>query len=213
MTDLLQIPLYHITHIDNLPGILAANGLWCDCEKLKREVNSINIAHSELKERRMGTSVPLYPHKKLGEFVPFYFTNRSPMLYAIHTGFVKGYKGGQESIVYLVSSIGEIMACRRNWCFTDGHAVEAISDFYNDLSDLEKLDWNVIDDWSWKNSADDNDRKRRKQAEFLVEAFVPLEVFLGIGVKSPAMQERVHKLLFGKNNPMAVSIEPDWYYN
>ncbi len=57
------------------------------------------------------------------------------MLYAIHTGFVEGYTGGQESIIYLISSIGKMITCRRNWCFTDDHAVEAIFDFYNELSD------------------------------------------------------------------------------
>lgn len=212
MIEPLHIPLYHITHIENLPGILAAGGLWCDSEKLKRGVNSINIAHSELKERRMRASVPLYPSKKLGDFVPFYFANRSPMLYAIHTGFVEGYVGGQESIIYLVSSIGKMMACKTNWCFTDGHAVETVSDFYNELSDLKKLDWDVINDWSWKNSVEDNDRKRRKQAEFLIETFVPLQVFSVIGVKSRTMQERVQQLLSGQMNPLPVSIEPKWYY-
>ncbi len=70
----------------------------------------------------------------------------------------------------------------------------------------------MISDWSWENSADDNDRKRRKQAEFLVETFVPLQVFSGIGVKNRGMQERVQQLLYGQSNPPAVFIEPDWYY-
>ncbi|MFA6101600.1 MAG: DUF4433 domain-containing protein [Victivallaceae bacterium] len=208
----LQIPLYHITHIDNLPSILAAGGLWCDCERLRQGFRSINIAHPELKLRRMGTPVGLYPGKKIGDFVPFYFANRSPMLYSIHTGFVNGYAGGQGAVVYLVTDVGRLLKCGNNWCFSDGHAVEAFSGFYNELNDLDKIDWPLIGNWSWKNTLEDNDRKRRKQAEFLVEGSVPLSAVSHIAAMNAAAQAQVAGILNNSTIPLAVTIEPDWYY-
>ncbi len=210
--DPLSIPLYHITHIDNLPAIIESGGLWCDRARIEKGLNPINIAYQGLKERRMRAPVPLYPCKTLGDFVPFYFTNRSPMLYAIHTGFVEGYSGGQDAVVYLVTSIGELSACGRNWCFTDGHAVEAFTEFYNNIEELDKIDWDVIDDWSWHNTMEDNDRKRRKQAEFLVEEFVPIDSFSRIAVMNVTMKDNVTKLLAGLDSDFTVSCEPGLFY-
>jgi len=211
--DPLQIPVYHITHVDNLPGIIESNGLWCDRKRMQQNLASVNIAHEELKQRRMKVHVPLYNPKTLGDFVPFYFTNRSPMLYAIHTGFVKGYAGGQEAIIYLITTVGQLLNCGRDWCFTDGHAVEAFSDFYNKLDELSNIDWNLIEQWSWKNTSTDQDRKRRKQAEFLVEDSVPFSAFSQIIVNNDYINEKVLKICIGHKGQISVIINPDWYYN
>lgn len=205
-------PLYHITHIDNLSGIIEAEGLWCDKIRIEQKIVCKNIAHLELKERRMRTPVPVFPDTTLGDFVPFYFANRSPMLYSIHTGYVEGYSGGQVDVIYLVTSTDRLAGTGRRWCFTDGHAVEAFSSFYADLTDLHVIDWSVIENWSWRNTQDDNDRKRRKQAEFLVEESVPLAVFSHIAVKNSIMQTKVEKILAKYDIAMPVTIEPNWYY-
>jgi hypothetical protein len=103
-------PIYHITHIDNLPGILREGGLWSDAERLRRGLLVQSIAYQELKDHRSQRSVetldgrPVAQAGELSDYVPFYFANRSPMLYAIHTGYVEGYTGGQADVVYLVSS-------------------------------------------------------------------------------------------------------------
>jgi hypothetical protein len=92
--------IYHITHIDNLPRILAEDGLVCDAEAEQRKLCAQSIAHATLKDRRARTSVeknsgtPVAAGGVLADYVPFYFTNRSPMLFAIHKGAVVGYDGG-----------------------------------------------------------------------------------------------------------------------
>jgi len=207
-----QIHLFHITHVDNLPAIIKSGGLWCDRERIVQGFSSVNIAHKSLKERRMATKVPLYFPKTLGDFVPFYFTTRSPMLFSVHTGSVDDCSYRQESIIYLVTTTENLTTCQRNWCFTDGHAVEAISEFYNNLNDLDKIDWNLINDWSWHNTLEDSDRKRRKQAEFLVENSVPFSAFFEITVKNEVMKRKVQKILEMNIINIAVSIKPKWYY-
>jgi hypothetical protein len=46
-----------------------------------------------------------------------------------------------------------------------------LTDFYDDLNDLKEVDWNVMTLRIWKDTNDDPDRKRRRQAEFLVYHF------------------------------------------
>ena len=211
--------IYHITHIDNLPHILAEGKLVCDAEASDRNLCEQSIAHATLKERRARTPVmkndgsAVSAGGMLADYVPFYFTNRSPMLFAIHKGAVLGYDGGQSSVVYLVSSIEEVAASNLAWCFTDGHAVEEVSEFYDDFQDLKNIDWKVIENWSWKNTLSDLDRKRRKQAEFLVHREVPWQLVSQIGVLNPGMAMRVQEAIGEiRHNPRLI-VAPNWYYN
>jgi hypothetical protein len=207
-----DIPLYHITHIDNLPGILESGGLWCDKKRMEQRFQLINIAHEPLKGRRLKTGVPLFPGMTLGDFVPFYFTNRSPMLYAIHSGFVEGYSGGQGEVIYLVTTIGRILTGDREWCFTDGHAVEAVTDFFNSLEGLKRIEWELVSGWSWHNTLEDNDRKRRKQAEFLVKDFTPWQWINQVAVYDIRQKSNVERIINIQGHHTTIRVEPKWYY-
>lgn len=171
--------IYHITHIDNLPSIVADGGLWCDTERRHLLARHVTIAYENLKERRRRKAVTVGAGGVLADYVPFYFCPRSPMLYAIAKGYVTSYRGSQTELIYLVSSVERVIEGEHRWCFTDGHALEHFSNFYSDYHDLDKLDWPVIRNRYWQATLDDPDRKRRKQAEFLVHRFFPLPlVFL-----------------------------------
>ena len=210
--------IYHITHIDNLPGILREGGLWCDAEALKRGLLVQSIAYPELKERRSRRNVetldgrPVAAGGSLADYVPFYFANRSPMLYAIHTGYVEGYTGGQAEVVYLVSSVEHVVTMGGQWCFTDGHAVEALTEFFFSLDDLSRLDWSVVEHWTWRDRANDLDRKRRKQAEFLVHRFFPWEWVQSVAVMTSPMATRVREMIAGLGHQPVVTLERKWYY-
>ncbi len=134
------------------------------------------------------------------------------MLYSIHTGYVDSYDGGQKDIIYLVSSVERVAQGKRQWCFTDGHAVEAMTDFFDNAADLNRVDWAVINHWSWKNTEEDPDRKRRKQAEFLIHQSFPWSWVEGIGVINNAMQQQVSSVLAQTQHQPTVMIQPKWYY-
>ncbi|MEI6286602.1 MAG: DUF4433 domain-containing protein [Bacillota bacterium] len=207
-----NVRLYHITHATNLSGIIEAGGLWSDNACAEKGISSLNIGYSRLKARRLTTPVPLRTGKYVGDYVPLYFANRMPMLYAISQNQVVEYSGEQREIIYLVTTIGDVLRRCENWLFTDGHAVESISGFYNDLADLEQLDWNLVEAWSWRNTTDDNDRKRRKQAEFLVEKYLPWECINKIAVYDEIMVGRVKTALAGAAHCPEVCVESKWYY-
>ncbi len=136
------------------------------------------------------------------------------MLYAIHMGFVDGYSRGQSEIVHLVSSAEAVEEDDDlRWVFTDGHAEMApLTDFYNDLDDLDKIDWNVMKSTYWNDTDDDPDRKRRRQAEFLVHEFFPWKLIAGIGVHGQATVERVQEILKKSRHKPDVEIKRAWYY-
>ena len=109
-------PIYHITHVDNLPGIVQAGGLWCDAVRRRQGFPCVGIAHENLKARRSRKSVqdgsgrPIAAGGVLADYVPFYFANRSPMLCAVHYKKIVGYAGGQHDIVHLVSAVETVAA-------------------------------------------------------------------------------------------------------
>jgi len=137
-------PIYHITHLRNLPGILELGGLYANSATARRGVEHVNIAHQSIQDRRATTRVPLPPGGVLHDYVPFYFAPRSPMLYAIHRGNVQGYTEGQTFIVHLVTTAEAIAASGQPFVFTDGHAIMAFTSFYNDLRQLDQVDWDIM---------------------------------------------------------------------
>jgi len=148
----------------------------------------------------------------LADYVPFYFAPRSPMLYTINRGNVEGYQEGQRPIVHLVSSAEAVRAAGLSFAFTDGHADMDISHFFNDLQDLERVDWNVMSSKYWSDTLGDGDRKRRRQAEFLVYQFFPITRIETIGVINQNMADRVTQFIETLGLELSVQAQPTWYY-
>jgi hypothetical protein len=205
-------PIYHITHVTNLPAMLEQGGLWCDRESAQRGLANVGIAHAHIKERRSKRVVPVGPGGTLADYVPFYFAPRSPMLYAIYRNQVATYQGGQADIVHLVSNAESVQANGRAFVFSDGHADMAISSFFTDLADLKHLDWKMMKETYWNDTPPDGDRKRRRQAEFLAHEFFPWSLVSEIGVIDEAMAGKVNLLLAGGAHVPIAHVRRNWYY-
>ncbi len=205
-------PIYHITHIRNLPNIIKNGGLWCDRAVSQGNLAHVSIAHQHIKERRAQKQVNCAAGGNLADYVPFYFAPRSPMLYANHKGSVEGYRGGQAAILHLVVSAEKIGKRGLSFAFTDGHAEMSISRFYTNLRDLNRIDWKMMQETYWNDTLEDGDRKRRRQAEFLVHQFLPFDLIESIGVFNPATAAQVIGLLQSLKPKITVTVEPKWYY-
>jgi len=201
-------PIYHITHVDNLSGIIEKGGLYCDRDAKK--INFVGIGHKHIKTRRDNTRVPKGPGGVVSDYVPFYFAPRSPMLCAIHSGAVAGYKGGQVSVIHLCSSTEAVEAEGLEWVFTEGQAAMDFTDFFDDFEDLKKIDWPLMKAKYWHDTNDQPDRKRRRQAEFLVHTFFPWKLVFEIGVCNAATEQKVQEILNGNKPP--VTVRQGWYY-
>lgn len=206
-------PIYHITHIRNLQSILHSGGLIANSSLKQQQTNYQDIAHGHIQDRRALTRIPCAAGGFLHDYVPFYFAPRSPMLYAIHKGNVQGYSGEQSSIIYLVFEAEDIEALGLTFAFTDGHAVMAYADFYDDLEALEfVIDWELMDSKYWFDTQDDPNRKFRRQAEFLVHKFCPCSLIKEIGVINSKIKAEAESILQKLNFKIPVMDYYNWYY-
>jgi hypothetical protein len=114
--------------------------------------------------------------------------------------------------LHLVSSTEAVLAASLKFTFTDGHAEMDISQFYTDLDDLNKLDWQIMGEKFWNDTLKDGDRKRRRQAEFLVHRFFPLPLIESIGVINRTIAQQVAGLLQPLAQKPTVQVLPAWYY-
>jgi hypothetical protein len=210
-----EVPLtdiFHVTHLRNLRSIIESGGLYCDRERLARQISSVGIAHNHIKERRARRRVPTRIGGTLADYVPFYFAPRSPMLYSIHGGFVEQYQDGQAPVLHLTSSAEAVAEAGLAYAFTEGHAELAYSSFFEDLADLDQVDWPVMKSRWWNDTDEDMDRKRRRQAEFLVHEFFPWDLVAEIGVIDAAVAEQVNSLLKSAGHRPLVTVRRTWYY-
>lgn len=204
--------LFRMTHIDNLRinlkvGLYAPNA--------RRYPEYINIGDETLIEQRGVFTLPVAPGGVLGDYVPFYFGGCSPMLLNIKTGHRGIKQRDQREIVYLCSHIDMIAQACPEYCFTDGHAKDRLTAFYNQLSDLDKIDWRAVDLKYWASTEDEPDNMRRKQAEFLVKTHVPLSCLSGIIVLDDIAAEAVNIIReeTGCELPVHIDYKRKYYYN
>ena len=206
-----RIYLYRITHIDNLDFILESGKLTCpsssDCDP-----NYIGIGDVTLISSRSSKEVNIEPNGNFTDYVAFYFGARSPMLYSIQKGFNGVTKRSPETIIYLVTTFENIKEAESQYVFSDGHGYHLMSQFFNTEDDLDEVDWDTVNLNRWNDTEHDPDRKRRKQAEFLVYEEVPLSAIIGVGVYNEAAKTNILAKFAEHDFTSNVIVKRDLYY-
>ncbi|CAD7809689.1 hypothetical protein CHRY9390_02051 [Chryseobacterium aquaeductus] len=177
MTNLKKKYIYRMTHIDNIPHVLEY-GI-THRNSINANKNFVPIGDNTLINTR--NIRKLNNGNLLGEYIPFYFGVRTPMLFVIQKGFNGVNQTYAENIIYCVSSISEIIDSEINFIFTDGHAIDSFSTEYskNQVKNIDNiLDYNAINSNYWIDE-NDLDKKRRKEAELLLESDLPNKYILG----------------------------------
>jgi hypothetical protein len=213
--------IYHITHVDNLRGIIDSGGLVSDAEMLARGGPAASIGIGAIKHRRLALPVACHPGLQVGHCVPFYFCPRSIMLYVIHRGNQPSlaYRGGQGPIVHLEAELDEVVRWAdeegRRWAFSLSNAGAAYSQFRGSLARLGDVDWYAVASSHFGNgvcSPSGLPVKEGKQAELLVERDFPWSLVRRIGVASQLIAQRAHEVLLDASHKPTVSVEPSWYF-
>lgn len=204
--------IYHIIHVENLASIFETGFLLCDRLRLENKLETKGIAHERLKERRLGRKIAVCKGGYLGDYVPFYFAPRSPMLCSIHNGKVSSYIEGQASIVHLVSSVERVVKAELPFTFSNGHAAMETAEFYENINDLDKIDWDIMRAKYWNDTPDDNNRKWRRNAEFLVHLEFPIALLVGIGVISDEIKQKADLILDTAETKIKTYVRPSYYY-
>lgn len=207
--------IFRVTHVDNLQGILQHGGIYAPNMTPQDDVIYKVIHHQHIQSRRSNAPVPCGPCGTVHDYVPFYFAERAPMVYAILKGNVDEYTEGQEPLIYLISTVQSVVASGTGFVFTDGHAAMApLTEFFDDVSKLDRVDWGVMRSRWWNDTPQAPDRCRRRQAEFMIYHFCPWPLIRWIAVKTEAMKLQVEAILAGfpgSSHPI-VRVQPRWYY-
>ena len=202
-----QTLIYHITDVDNLPGILAGGGLRSDAAMAQH--NSEVIGYEHIKQRRMtAIRVDCCGGRFVGEFVPFYFCPRSPMLYTVNLGNTGRAPGCQNSIVHLVATLAAGINQNRPWAISDGNAGAFHTAFSTELNALDGLDWAAIRATQWQGLT------HKKSAEFLIADLFDWSGLQSIACYNEETAQKVRALLTPDTllHKPVVKIESNWYY-
>lgn len=210
-----QPKIFHITHGQNLKGILADSCLWSDAQRIARRLDCEVVGMCQIKQRRL-QELPVSCHKgtTVGEYVPFYFCPRSIMLYILNRGDHPGitYRGGQRSMLHLQADVNRVVRWAKGngirWAFSTRNAGAYYCKFYKSLANLDAINWTAIANIDFRDKA----VKDGKQAEFLVHESLPWELVEKIGVMDNKVAERVEQIIAGANHRPTVRVEREWYF-
>ncbi|MBR4836911.1 MAG: DUF4433 domain-containing protein [Bacteroidales bacterium] len=201
-----------MTHIENIPHILQYGIVHYSSPN--RNQNFISIGDKSLIDFRSTKSV--YVGNKtivLGDFIPFYFGVRMPMLYVIQHGgnFVEKARKAEE-IVYVAVSLNEVVENNFLFYFSDGHATDSLTTFYDkrSISNLPSIiDWKAVTAQYWAGDGIETDLKRRKQAEFLVKEDIPASFIIGFACYNVTSKSKL--VSFGIDDSK-IKVFPNAYY-
>jgi hypothetical protein len=193
--DFNTLGIYRIIPIQNLEHDLQ-NGLFskknCIISPTYKRIGS-----KEVISRRDTVIVKCYPDTVVNDYVPFYFSTRTPMLYNIITGNgVPAFP--QKEIIYLCCKVIDLAKDQFQWCYTDGNAAMRITNFFTDLEGIEtNIDWHSIKttDFRTNNADGDVDRIRKKHSEFLIKDYVPSSLIKSIVVLNEVKKKEVEAIL------------------
>ena len=200
--------IFRIVHRNNISGILDS-GLQCR-NKATTGVYT-DIGNRELIDKRSQHRVPIPPGGTLSDYIPFYFTYASPMLYNINTGYGITRRLKSE-IIFLVTTIHHLIKHNHKFLFTDRHALLAAAQFFDDLNYLDRIDWDILQQRDFKRDPNDPGKLERYQAEVLVHREVPLSGLLGFACYDGQVEAEINEALAMRNINLPVRVRPNWYF-
>jgi hypothetical protein len=202
--------IFRITHIENVPWILE-NGLQCSTSHCL-DPSFRQIGNPDLIAKRTTRTVPIVPHGMLSDYVPFYFTPHTPMLFNIRTGYNGVKKTPMPDIAIVVTSLHKAAEEGLEFVFTDRHAYVRAARFFRDIRELDQIDWELLRKRDFKRNPDDPGKCERYQAEALIHKVVPVSALLGIACHGPDQKEKLLKEVSRLSLSTKVVVRQTWYF-
>lgn len=202
--------IFRITHIENIPWTLR-HGLHCrtsdTCDPDYRE-----IGNPDLIAKRHTRRVPVPPGGTLSDYIPFYFTPYSPMLLNIKTGYAGLRQTPMRDIAILVASLHELKRLGIGFVLTDRHAYLEAAKFTGDLSGLERIDWQILQNRDFKRDPNDPGKFERYQAEALVHRHLPPTALKCILCYSSEQRKRLEAQVEDAGHSIRILERPNCYF-
>ena len=206
-----RIKLYRMVHIDNIPhilqyGITRATSKYCNPDYVS--IGDLSL----IKNRKQTVLSVKGKNINIGDFIPFYFWLKMPMLYVIQHGYNNTKQIDTEDIVYIVVSLKDLIKTDKNYYFTDGHAKDKLTKTFDnsDINNIENLlDWKSIRAEQWSGDGIDTEVKRKKQAEFLYSDDITPDYIVGYACSNENAKAKL--VSFGVKQDL-IKILPKFYY-
>jgi hypothetical protein len=201
--------IFRITHRANVPWSLK-NGLHC-ASSLTQDPHFVSIGKPDLIERRRSRRVPVPPGGTLDDYIPFYFTPCSPMLYNILTGHGVRRRA-REEIVVLVSSFDQLDQHGLPYVFTDRHAYLRAASFFRDRSDLRHIDYDLLKSKAFKRDREAPAKFDSYQAEALVHGKMPSVALLGLACYTEKARSEINAVISDLGLELKTVVRRNWYF-
>jgi len=148
----------------------------------------------------------------LNDYVPFYFTPFSPMMYNIHTGRGVPQQHSNADIIFLVARLHRIQECGLPFVFTNAHAVPEWTEYYNSMDRLTEIDWALLRSRNFQRDLNDPQKFESYQAEALIHNHVPVEALLGLICYNQGIETELKAQVQAKGLELKVHAISGWYF-
>lgn len=216
--------IYHMVHFRNVESIFQRYALFSKQRLQSEGMTYSSIANDDVQNLRDRIHILdslRHLTRSLHSYVPFYFAQRTPMLYVQYRKslqseiifleinrsiitengviFTSGNttnqqlaKFGTETVFISPATVENPICARRYSCGYPQGQNGNRTDLYRGSVFLERLDWSVIDNDGWGGDAE---KIRIKHAEVLVPDAVPLSRIVGISTLTQEKAYEVNKLI------------------
>lgn len=202
--------VFRITHHNNLAWILK-HGLHCKNSSV-RDPNFVEIGRPEIISRRANREVDCAPGGKLSDYIPFYFTPRTPMLYNIKTGWKGLTKRPMNEIVVLVACLNDLIDTEYALVIADRNASLEFVHFQSGLTGLSTLPWALWQASDFTTDQSRPDKIDRYHAEALVHQHLLPEHLKAVGCYTQVRSAEIAELVAKRNLELPVIHRPGWYF-
>ena len=96
----------------------------------------------------------------------------------------------------------------QRWAFTLSNGSAYYAEFRNRLDQLDQIDWQAVSAMNFS----DAKTKEGKQAEFLVQDFLPWDLVRRVGALSDGVQRQAMRAMGGIAHRPPVEICREWYF-
>jgi hypothetical protein len=202
--------IHHITHIDNLAGILSG-GLHADTSAAWRSRPEIDISSADTREARRGTLVAgSVQGATVADYVPFFLSPNAALWEGIRARTpdprisATARRLPAAEFVLLVSTVRQVSdrLPDDSIVVTDGDAADPRTRFAATGDDSERMLRRLLGE---------EESGAMLRAEFLVHDTVPFELITLIGVANDKARSAVRAALASSGHSPRLAVHPPWF--
>lgn len=204
MDDVREQRIYHVTHVKNLPGILADGFIFADASDEWTSRPVVDVSSADTRDARRSIEVAGRP---LSAFVPFYLSPDARVWEGMRAGTADPRLSPEvralpaSEYVILVSAVRSVPE-ETAVVVSDGDAANSFSTFGDDKDGSERM---------LRSLRITDELERIRSAELLVEGSFPVGDITVIGVAHHGARDQVREIVDASDYLPKVSVYPPWF--